>query len=409
MPAATSPIQHVVIIVQENRTVDNLFHDFPGADTVRSGLTSSGKRAVLQAVPLGSDDPQNTYHDSLTSYDNGKMDGFDLVRVNGPDPPTFPYSYVRRSDAAPYWAMATRYELADHMFPTMHGQSWTAHVDLIASTTNLNRTKALVDFPSAAPWNCNAPTGTLTPALVSVDNGVQYRPFGGPYPCLRGLNTMADTLDAAGISWRYYSSSDGFFGAAWTPFGAIDRIRFGPDWQRIITPPTAILNDVANGQLAGVTWVAPDWKYSDHAGANSTNLGPSWVAAVVNAIGESKFWKSTAIVVVWDDYGGWYDHVAPKMLDYDGLGVRVPLLVISPYAKARFVSHTHYELAGIDRFVEDQFGLATLSASDARATSPAADCFDFKQAPRPFQVIPTPRGKYYFLHQAADLRPPDNE
>ena len=105
---------------------------------------------------------------------------------------------------------------------------------------------------------------------------------------------------------------------------------------------------------------------------------------------KSKFWNSTAIFVQWDDWGGLYDHVPPPYVDYDGLGFRVPLLVISPYAKQDYVSHVQYETASVLRFAEDLFGLDQLAAADRRATSPAADCFDFSQRPRKFVRIKAP-------------------
>ena len=157
-----------------------------------------------------------------------------------------------------------------------------------------------------------------------------------------------------------------------------------------------------------VSWVTPTCQNSDHASCGA-NTGPSWVASVVNAVGQSKAWNSSAIFVVWDDPGGWYDHVPPAYVDYDGLGMRVPMLVISPYAKKGYVSHTPYELSSIVRFVEDRYSLPTLSVSDARATSPAKDCFNFKQKPRQFQKIPSDKGIEYFLHQPPDLRPVDTQ
>ena len=117
----------------------------------------------------------------------------------------------------------------------------------------------------------------------------------------------------------------------------------------------------------------------------------------------------TAIFIFWDDYGGWYDPEPPAYVDYDGLGMRVPMLIVSAYAKKGYVSHVHYEHGSILKFVEDQFGLGRLSASDTRAKSPEKDCFDFKQPPRKFQVIPTVLGKDYFMHQPLDLRPPDTQ
>jgi phospholipase C len=165
---------------------------------------------------------------------------------------------------------------------------------------------------------------------------------------------------------------------------------------------------VQNGNLPAVSWITPTCENSDHAGCGA-NAGPAWVASIVNAIGQSQYWNTTAIFVTWDDWGGWYDHVPPKMLDYDGLGFRVPLLVISPYAKQGYVSHVQYELASPLRFIEVRWGLNALSASDARATSPANDCFNFNRQPRTFQVIQTGRRKDYFMRQAPDPRPVDTE
>jgi phospholipase C len=133
---------------------------------------------------------------------------------------------------------------------------------------------------------------------------------------------------------------------------------------------------------------------------------------LVNAVGESKYWDSTAIFIFWDDYGGWYDPEPPAYADYDGLGFRIPLLVISPYAKKGFVSHVPYEHGSILKFVEDTFGLARLAASDARANSPAppeGDAFDFSKPPRKFVPIQSPYDRAYFMHQPIDRRIPDAE
>jgi phospholipase C len=112
---------------------------------------------------------------------------------------------------------------------------------------------------------------------------------------------------------------------------------------------------------------------------------------------------------MWDDYGGWYDHVPPPLEDYDGLGIRIPLLIVSPYAKKNYVSHVQYEHGSILRFVEDQFGLPRLTASDTRANSPEADAFDFTKPPRRFVPIPSPLNQSYFLHEAVDRRVPDSQ
>jgi phospholipase C len=147
---------------------------------------------------------------------------------------------------------------------------------------------------------------------------------------------------------------------------------------------------------------------SDHAGSGS-DTGPSWVTSVVNAVGKSKYWDSTAVFIFWDDYGGWYDPKPPKYVDYDGLGFRLPMLIVSPYAKRGYVSHVHYEHGSILKFVEDRFGLGRLAASDERASSPATDAFDFLQAPRKFVPIQSKYDANYFLHQPVDYHIPDSE
>ncbi len=408
-PVLPTPIRHVVIIVQENRTVDMLFQGYPNADTQPYGYESNGRKVALQRVSLNTPDIDNSYHAALQSFDGGKMNGFDLNQSGSGQAGSYAYSYAARGDVAPYWKMAKEFVLADHMFPTELGQSWTSHLDLIAGTTNLSPSVAMVDFPSVPPWDCQAPPGTVTP---TIDSHHRYNSSGGPFPCFTQFRTMADTLDAAHVSWRYYAPSitGDWIGGAWSSFSSIKNVRFGPDWKKVVVPPPTILTDVPAGKLAAVTWVTPDWQYSDHAGSGTT-LGPSWVAAVVDTIGKSKFWKDTTIVVVWDDFGGWFDHVPPPQLDFRGLGIRVPCLIISPYVARGAVTHTQYEFGSILRYVEDTFGLPRLGTvadgySDARATSLIGE-FDFTRKPRPFESIPAPVFPYAFLHLPPSNRPPD--
>ena len=155
------------------------------------------------------------------------------------------------------------------------------------------------------------------------------------------------------------------------------------------------------GKLASFTWITPVCDDSDHVNC-AGGYGPSWVSALVNTVGKSKFWDSTAIFVQWDDWGGLYDHVPPPYINRDSLGFRVPLLVISPYAKHDYVSHVQYETASVLRFAEDLFGLGQLAAADRRANSPAEDCFDFSQKPRAFVPIKAPLGPKFFMHNRGD-------
>jgi phospholipase C len=141
---------------------------------------------------------------------------------------------------------------------------------------------------------------------------------------------------------------------------------------------------------------------SDHSSV-SNGSGPSWVASIVNAVGQSQYWNSTAIFVTWDDWGGWYDHVAPQIFNQYELGFRVPLIVISPYAKKAYVSHVQHEFGSILHYTEEQFGLNSIGYTDARADD-LSDCFDYTQTPTPFKAIPAKYPASYFLHL-----PPSNE
>ncbi len=406
-------IDHVVIIIQENRSLDNLFQGYPGADTRSYGFTSTGAKVSLAPTDLSI--PWDVYHtfQSYISACNGKgslpgtkcrMNGFDKELVTcGHGPPPCPsktpqYGYVPENEVKPYFSMAQQYVLGDKMFASnLDGSSFISHQYIIAGQAS-----SAVDFPETV-WGCDGGSrdtiGTLT----------QQRTFGPQIVACFNNQTLGDELDTAGVSWKYYTASIDGDGDLWNAYQAIRHIRYGPDWKNdVLDPAKRFFTAVRQGKLPAVSWVTPTCENSDHAGCN-TGHGPSWVASLVNAVGKSKYWDSTAIFVFWDDYGGWYDHVAPAYVDYDGLGIRVPLLVISPYAKQGYVSHVHYEHGSILKFVEDLFGLPRLSASDRRANSPAADCFDFSQQPRAFVPIQSPLNATYFEREPDDSRPPDND
>ena len=410
--ASSSKIQHVIIIVQENRSVNNLFHGYPGADVRSYGYDTTGKKIPL--TPIKFEIPWDLDH-SLNSYleacngtgslpgTNCQMNGFNKELAtcgHGPSqcPPNPAYGYVPASETKPYFAMAHQYVLADHMFTSMiDASSFTSHQYIIAG-----QSQSSVNFPSSI-WGCD---GGKTDSIYTL---TQQRVMGPTIrPCFPST-TLGDELDAAGLSWGYYTASIYADGNLWNAYQAIKHIRYGPDWHKNVHwPATKFLKAVDSGTLPAVSWVTPTCQNSDHSGCMSGH-GPHWVASLVNAVGESQYWDSSAIFVFWDEYGGWYDHVAPKMIDYDGLGMRVPLLIISPYAKKGYVSHVQYEHGSILKFVEDQFGLARLSASDTRATSPAADAFDFTQKPRAFTPIPAKLNKAYFENEPNDPRIPDSQ
>jgi phospholipase C len=408
-PIVGDYIKHVVIIVQENRTFENLFAGFQGADAPMFGRDIKGRKIPLKVVdfiPL-----VNLDHDfapAVHAWNHGKMNGFTGKASGLPD--TYPYGRLRRSEIAPYWDMAKQYVLADHMFPTEFGPSFTGHLSLIAGTTSLSSKKAVADNPIGGPWGCDAAPGTIT-FTVNLKRIIKT----GPFPCYTQFHTMADVLDGGNVSWKYYApaidADKG--GVLWSSFSAIRAVRYGSDWTKdMSSPQTNVLIDAKKGTLPNVSWVIPDWTWSDHPSSGS-DMGPSWVSAVVNAIGHGPDWNSTAIVIVWDDWGGWYDNVPPPRLDYRGPGIRVGCIIVSPYAKPHYVDHTQYEFGSILRFAEEAFGLPTIGPesagyTDARATS-LDDAFDFTQAPRPFETIPAKYPPSTFLRQKPSGRPPDTD
>jgi len=428
-PAVGNPVgkylSHVVVIIQENRSFENFFAGYPGADAPMFGCSAQPSQRVRNAVgcppgdvkvPLhqitfdGPDLPHD-WDSSMQDWDNGKMDGFYAYGDHGTDEA---YSYVDRTLVAPYWTMAQQYVLADAMFPTEFGGSFTAHLTLVAGTDDIKApNEAEVDFPNGLYDDCDSPPGTTSSYLTP--DRVVHR-FRGPFPCFTQFNTMAEVLDGDGVSWKYYATKHVGAGM-WSAFEAIKYVRYGQDWLRnVISPQTRILTDPENGRLASMTWVTPSKPDSDHPAAHS-DLGPSWVTAVVNAVGESSYWPSTAIIVLWDDWGGWYDNAPPRQVDYRGLGIRVPCLIISPYAKqgphGGFVARTQYEYGSIMKFVEQVFGLpyigpASDGYTDQRANS-LVDSFDFTQSPRPFTPIPAKYPAARFLREPPSNEPVDTE
>jgi phospholipase C len=414
-PPTAQKIQHVVIIVQENRSFNDLFYGFPGAHTVGSGYDRRGHRIKLQ--PIGLETTWDLDHSSYSFFSacngagsypgtNCRMNGFDgeYVGCGHASYPACPvrhpqYAYVPHYETKPYFDIAKQYVLADRMFASnFDASSFISHQYIIAGQAS-----SAVNFPRSA-WGCEGgpgdTIGTVTPARTLYGSYIRT--------CFQNT-TLGDELDKAGLSWGFYAASysSGYLNI-WSAYQAIKHIFYGPDWRKDVVPNMSFFDDVKYGRMRAVSWITPNCANSDHAGCGS-NTGPSWVASLINAVGKSKYWDSTAIFVFWDDYGGWYDDVPPPFADYDGLGLRLPLLVVSPYAKKGYVSHVRYEHGSILKFVEDLWHLPRLAASDTRANSPALDCFDFSQPPRAFHKIASPLGERYFLHQPPDYRIPDAE
>jgi phospholipase C len=454
---STTPIEHVVVVIQENRSFDNFFATFPNADGTTTGEAAAMPKSIAQtcaedgqqvvtqptSIPLtevsltGKGFPQNFGMDSDLDHihsgyelerDHQKMDGFDLTGLdaNGSGPPTctYAYQYVDPADIEPYWDIAKQYVLADHIFQTQGSGSFTAHQDLIAGGTQVASNEALIDNPTFFPWGCDANPPVRT-AIIKRDGTVF--PRAGPFPCLT-YSTLRDLLDAKSVSWKFYAMpvqkekgcQQGDTPGIWSAFDAIKAVRYSSEWRDNVTRSnTVFFSDVSKHELPAVSWITPDALNSDHpaeykhppcgSGGPPTDTGPSWVASIVNAIGQSSYWKSTAIVILWDDWGGFYDHVAPpRPFNWQGgPGFRVPMLIVSAYVKPH-VEHTVYQFGSILRFIEDTWDLGSLGKNDAHSTS-IGNAFDFNMPPRKFQTIGSKYSRAYFLHQQPSGIAPDSE
>jgi phospholipase C len=443
VPPSQGTIKHVVIIFQENRTPDNLFQDpnlvKEGADIASTG-NNFGNTVTLQPVPLGIDYDLSHAHSAFEDmYDNGNMDGANNVPITCATgatdcpPANAPFMYVQASDVQPYYDMAEQYTFGDRMFQTNEGPSFPAHQFIISGTSepSVNSPLFVSENPSGVTGSTNNAGCTAPPAeTVTVIDASGSETSNAPiYPCFEHP-TLPDELDTAGISWRYYAPTAG---SIWTAPNAIQHL-CGPnvpppnatvcqstDWQNNVVLYTTqnsapILTDITSQNLASISWVIPTDVNSDHAGNVNATGGPSWVSAIVNAIGNSEYWSNTAIIVTWDDWGGWYDHVAPPQVILNGsswgsgyvYGFRVPLIVISPYAKAAYISHVNHDFGSILNFIEKTFNLPSLGFADAYADD-LSDCFNFSQTPLTFQTISAPMDANHFLHDKTPPQGPDDD
>jgi phospholipase C len=437
-PPPPGTIQHVVIIFQENRTPDNLFQDpvliANHADIASSGVNSLGQTITLSPSSLGVDYDLSHAHGAFVAmYDNGKMDGANLIpyscakgATNCP-PPNPQFWYVNPSEVRPYFDLAEQYTFGDRMFQTNQGPSFPAHQFIISGTSAPTATSSLFVADNAqGVLAAGQHTGCLAPPAEFVylidASGNESTTM---YPCM-DHPTLTDELNTKGISWRYYTPSAG---SLWTGPNAIQHMCgpnvpppnatacTGSDWTNsVVIPETQVLTDITSGKLAQVSWVIPTGANSDHAGSINTTGGPSWVASIVNAIGASSYWSNTAIIITWDDWGGWYDHVPPPSIVNDGTswgsgyvyGFRVPLIVVSPYAKAGYISHVNHDFGSILNLVEKTFSLPSLGYADSRADD-LSDCFDFTQTPIPFKTISAPLDAAHFLNDKSPRIDPDDD
>lgn len=368
-------IQHIVFIIKENRSFDSYFGTFPRADGAIAGRLSNGV-----PIPLGHTpdvlfyDVGHSWEASVQAVDGGKMDGFDLIDNGIVDGFMVPYTQMREPDIPNYFTYARNFVLVDRMFSSMNGPSFPNHFYTVAGEAG-----GAIGNPSGPLWGCDADPDDYV-RVVNSKGEITKQP-----PCF-DFQTLVDRMEAAGVSWKYYAPSQGEPGYIWSTLDGIKHIRFSPLWNQKVVPDKQFAEDARHGRLPAVSWLVTG-DASEHP-PRSTCLGENWTVNQLNALMEGPDWPSTAVFVTWDDFGGFYDHVPPPVLDKYALGPRVPLLIISPYAKKGTITHTQYEFSSFLALVEKRFHLAPLTGRDRQAND-MLDSFDFNQEPLPGLILST--------------------
>jgi phospholipase C len=458
--AQVSSFVHVVVVVQENRTPDNLFQGLcippygsNGAcgtgsnqyDIQSFGVDKKGENIALNQVPLGNGfDPSHAHaafeqmcHASAQSY-QCNMDG--LRKVDCPLRCSF--EYVRPADVQPYLTLAQQYGWANSMFQTNQGPSAPAHQFLFGGTSapsaqdDLNAT-FVAENPNGK--GCVAPLNAvyklISPQTAPQEFNLINNPLGTV--CF-SRPTMATLLENAGLDWKYYTPGANDI---WTAPNWIREICNpdqnytacqGTEWTTHVdlNPQHLLTVDLPACQLRPVSWVIPIGQNSDHPSSDGTHTGgPSWVSGIVNAIAESgctdmvngnpvPYWQDTAIIITWDDWGGFYDHRKPTFLsapnqgqgDYQ-LGFRVPLIAVSAYTSPMIDNTNVYDVGSILRFIEHNFGITegALGFADQRSQTDLTAFFNLKQTPRKFQHIKAPLSLEFLMNDKRPMDPPDND
>ncbi len=377
-PAGLDKVQHILWIIQENRSFDNYFGTYPGADGTPPGTCLPVRPGARRCIPPfhmpGNMPPCDLAHRWViahAAYDHSAMDGF--VWAEGT-----PYTmgYYDQRDIPNYWNYARHYTLCDRFFSSLMGASLPNHLYTVA-----------------------AQSGGAINNLFSIREIEQVLGTSGGF----SFATMVNLFTQAHIAWKYYVETQPVNPAGkrdlladpdpkrfslWNPLPGFKAIRDNPAAMAHLVPLTQYFRDLRAGTLPQVAWIVPMGRDSEHPPA-SPQVGMWYVTRLLNALMRSPAWKSSVVFLTWDDYGGFFDHVPPPLVDAYGYGPRVPTLVISPFAKPNYISHNTYDFTSMLSFIERRFHLGHLTLRDARA-APMLDCFDFQQPPTSADVIPIP-------------------
>lgn len=381
-PPGIAKIHHIIWIIQENRSFDNYFGTFPGADGIPAGTclpTRPGSKSCVEPFHMTQSPRCDLHHNwnvAHAAYDHGLMNGF--VWAEGT---RYTMGYLNQQDIPNYWAYAHHYVLADHFFSSLIGPSLPNHVYTVAATS-----------------------GGLIRNVCSKNHEIRLLKHVMHDRDGFSFASMVTLLAKKHISWKYYVETNSTPAKVnddchvvnpephqmglWNPLPGFKAIRDSPKLMAHLVDLKQYQKDLSNGTLPAVSWIVPDFQDSEHPPALPAQ-GMWHVTRLINALMQSRYWQDSVVFLTWDDYGGFYDHVPPPHVDAYGYGPRVPLLVISPYAKPGYITHQVGDLTAMLKFIEERFNLPYLTARD-HDTGDMSDAFNFYQKPNPPLIIPVP-------------------
>ncbi len=424
-PRGIHEIRHVVIIMQENRSFDNYFGTYPGADGIPM---RHGKPTVCLPDPLRHD-CLRPYHDShdvdyggphdqgafITDYDGGKMDGFIKARENCTNPldpmdcvatlPPDMMGYHDQREIPNYWRYAKDFVLQDHMFESNASWSLPAHLYMVSEWSahcieggNPFSCTSNIEVPGL-PTDLGPPHDSAPPNYAWTDLTYLFHNHHVSWGYYIKKGPEPD-CESAQMFCTYQAQSPRTPGI-WNPLPSFNDVRQDHQLGNI-KDTGAFFTAVHKDRLPQVSWVIPSGIVSEHP-TSAITKGQAYVTGLINAIGHSREWKSTAIFLAWDDWGGFYDNVRPPKIDALGYGFRVPGLVISPYARRNYIDHQQLSFDAYAKFIEDDFlhGQRLNPKTDgrpdprpdvrenARGLGNLVNDFNFNQKPRAPVILPT--------------------
>jgi phospholipase C len=396
LAAARQRIEHVVFIIKENRTFDHFFGRFPGANGVSHGFTCDGARVPLRRAALDAIGADHSFIAGIVAVNGGEMNCFD--RLLSADGPEAPYVQFWREDIPHYWALAEHYALADAFFSSIYGPTGMEHLWTLASQTDrfvdhqrpgqegTGKFREHCRDPDELAYSFRRLSAEDEDRIYALEERPDVETIVDDYwverwPCI-DIPILPDLLERAGVSWKYYRGDN-----VWIqPMEMIRHVVEGPMYQKVVDQDRFI-PDLEAGELPAVSWLVPPLHLSDHpARGRSICPGENWTVEVLNALQSSPEWDSTVVFLVWDDFGGFYDHVPPPHVDIYGMGPRVPAIVLSPWVDQGVTSRV-FDFSSVLRFIERLHGLPALSDRDRRANA-MLDMFDFEQQPLEPLVLP---------------------